>query len=263
MADRKLEGKVAIISGGGSGIGRATVLEFARNGAKVAMLDRTVENAEKVRRQVEAEGGEAVVIECDIADPPQVEAAVKEAAAKWGRLDIVFANAGINGAMTPIETMDIESWDQTIHINLRGTFATVKYAIPYLKENGGSVLINSSINGNRVFSNIGFSAYSTTKAGQVAFMKMAALELAQYKIRVNAICPGAIKTNIDENTYPSDDLKEVQIKVEFPDGGEPLEKGPGRPDQVAKLALFLASEDSDHITGTEIYCDGAESLLHG
>lgn len=263
MTEQKLKDKVAIVTGGGSGIGRASVLEFARNGAKVVLLDRTVENAEKVVHQVKQEGGEAVVIECDIAEPQQVEAAVKQAAAKWGRLDVVFANAGINGAMTPIETMDIESWDQTIHINLRGTFATVKYAIPHLKENGGSILINSSINGNRVFSNIGFSAYSTTKAGQVAFMKMAALELAQYKIRVNAICPGAIKTNIDDNTYPSDDLKKVQIEVNFPDGGQPLEEGPGRPDQVAKLALFMASADSDHITGTEIYCDGAESLLHG
>ncbi|AIQ41183.1 SDR family NAD(P)-dependent oxidoreductase [Paenibacillus sp. FSL R7-0297] len=263
MNTKKLEGKVAIVTGGGSGIGRATVLEFARNGAKVALLDRTVENAEKVARQVVQEGGEAAVFECDIAEPQQVEDAVKQVVAKWGKLDIVFANAGINGAMTPIETMDIESWDQTIQINLRGTFATVKYAIPHLKEQGGSILINSSINGNRVFSNIGFSAYSTTKAGQVAFMKMAALELAQFKIRVNAICPGAITTNIDDNTYPSDDLKEVQIEVEFPDGGQPLEKGPGRPDQVAKLALFLASADSDHITGTEIYCDGAESLLHG
>ncbi len=263
MTDQKLAGKVAIVTGGGSGIGRASVLEFARNGAKVVMLDRTPEHAEKVKRQIEQEGGEAFVIACDIEHPQQVEEAVKQAAEQWGRLDIVFANAGINGAMTPIETMDIEAWDQTIHINLRGTFATVKYAIPYMKEKGGSILINSSINGNRVFSNIGFSAYSTTKAGQVAFMKMAALELAQYKIRVNAICPGAITTHIDDNTYPSDDLKKVQIEVSFPDGGQPLEEGPGRPDQVAKLALFLASEDSDHITGTEIYCDGAESLLHG
>lgn len=263
MTAKKLEGKVAIVTGGGSGIGRASVLEFARNGAKVALLDRTVENAEKVAEQIRREGGEAAVFECDIAEPQQVEHAVNEVVKKYGQLDIVFANAGINGAMTPIETMDIEAWDQTIQINLRGTFATVKYAIPHLKEKGGSILINSSINGNRVFSNIGFSAYSTTKAGQVAFMKMAALELAQYKIRVNAICPGAITTNIDDNTYPSDDLKEVQIKVEFPDGGQPLEKGPGRPDQVAKLALFLASEDSDHISGTEIFCDGAESLLHG
>lgn len=263
MTAKKLEGKVAIVTGGGSGIGRASVLEFARNGAKVALLDRTVENAEKVAEQIRREGGEAAVFECDIAEPQQVEHAVNEVVKKYGQLDIVFANAGINGAMTPIETMDIEAWDQTIQINLRGTFATVKYAIPHLKEKGGSILINSSINGNRVFSNIGFSAYSTTKAGQVAFMKMAALELAQYKIRVNAICPGAITTNIDDNTYPSDDLKEVQIKVEFPDGGQPLEKGPGRPDQVGKLALFLASADSDHISGTEIFCDGAESLLHG
>ncbi|WP_379133529.1 SDR family oxidoreductase [Paenibacillus sp. sgz500958] len=263
MADRRLEGQVAIVTGGGSGIGRATVLEFARNGAKVALLDRTVENAEKVVRQIQQEGGEAIVVECDIIEPQQVEDAVKKVVEHWGHLDIVFANAGINGTMAPIETMDIDAWNQTIHINLRGTFATVKYAIPFLKDKGGSILINSSINGNRVFSNIGFSAYSTTKAGQVAFMKMAALELAQYKIRVNAICPGAIKTHIDENTYPSDDLKEVQIKVEFPDGGQPLENGPGRPDQVAKLALFLASADSDHITGTEVYCDGAESLLHG
>ncbi|MDF9842926.1 MULTISPECIES: SDR family NAD(P)-dependent oxidoreductase [unclassified Paenibacillus] len=263
MAELKLAGKVAVVTGGGSGIGKASVLEFARNGAKVILLDRTPDNAEKVKRQVEEAGGEALVIECDIEQPQQVKEAIDQAAATWGRLDIVFANAGINGAMAPIETMEMEDWNQTIHINLRGTFATVKYAIPHLKEKGGSILINSSINGNRVFSNIGFSAYSTTKAGQVAFMKMAALELAQYKIRVNAICPGAISTNIDDNTYPSEDLEEVKIPVDFPEGDQPLEEGPGRPDQVAKLALFLASNDSDHITGTEIYCDGAESLLHG
>ncbi|AIQ52369.1 SDR family oxidoreductase [Paenibacillus sp. FSL R7-0331] len=263
MAEHKLAGKVAVVTGGGSGIGKASVLEFARNGAKVVMLDRTPDNAEKVKRQVEQAGGEAIVIECDIEQPEQVKEAIDQAAAKWGCLDIVFANAGINGAMAPIETMEMDDWDQTLHINLRGTFATVKYAIPHLKNNGGSILINSSINGNRVFSNIGFSAYSTTKAGQVAFMKMAALELAQYKIRVNAICPGAITTNIDDNTYPSEDLREVQIPVDFPEGDQPLEEGPGRPDQVAKLAVFLASDDSDHITGTEIYCDGAESLLHG
>lgn len=216
MAEHKLAGKVAVVTGGGSGIGKASVLEFARNGAKVVMLDRTPDNAEKVKRQVEQAGGEAIVIECDIEQPEQVKEAIDQAAAKWGCLDIVFANAGINGAMAPIETMEMDDWDQTLHINLRGTFATVKYAIPHLKNNGGSILINSSINGNRVFSNIGFSAYSTTKAGQVAFMKMAALELAQYKIRVNAICPGAITTNIDDNTYPSEDLREVQIPVDFP-----------------------------------------------
>lgn len=263
MSEKKLAGKVAIVTGGGSGIGKASVLLFAEQGAKVALLDRTVENAEKVKRQVEQAGGEAMVVECDISKPEMVEKAVNQVAETWGRLDVVFANAGINGAMAPIETMEMDDWDQTIQINLRGTFATVKYAIPHLKERGGSILICSSINGNRVFSNIGFSAYSTTKAGQVAFMKMAALELAQFKIRVNAICPGAIETNIGDNTFPSDDLDEVKIPVEFPEGDQPLEEGPGKPRQVAKLALFLASDDSDHISGTEVYVDGAESLLHG
>lgn len=120
MAELKLAGKVAVVTGGGSGIGKASVLEFARNGAKVILLDRTLDNAEKVKRQVEQAGGEAHVIECDIEQPQQVKEAINQAAAKWGRLDIVFANAGINGAMAPIETMEIEDWDQTIHINLRG-----------------------------------------------------------------------------------------------------------------------------------------------
>ena len=149
-----------------------------------------------------------------------------------------------------------------MNINLRGTFATVKYAVPYLKEHGGSIIITSSINGNRTFSGIGFSAYASTKAAQVAFMKMAALELARYKIRVNAICPGAIDTKIDDNTYPTEDLKKVQIPVEFPKGREhPLEDAPGEPEQVANLVLFLASDESSHVSGTEIYVDGAESLL--
>ncbi|MNL26828.1 putative short-chain type dehydrogenase/reductase [compost metagenome] len=227
------------------------------------LFDRTHDTAEKTKRIIEEAGGKAEVIDCDIARPEMIEQGFKQVADQSGKLDIVFANAGINGSMAPIETMKIEDWDETMDINLRGTFATVKYAVPYLKDQGGSVIITSSINGNRVFSGVGFSAYASTKAAQVAFMKMAALELAQYKIRVNAICPGAIETNINENTYPSDDLKEVQIPVEFPEGSHPLEDEPGSPEQVSNLVLFLASSESSHVTGTEIYVDGAESLLRG
>ncbi|MBP2000735.1 NAD(P)-dependent dehydrogenase (short-subunit alcohol dehydrogenase family) [Paenibacillus shirakamiensis] len=263
MPDQRIGGKIAVVTGGGSGIGQAAAIRFAEEGATVYMLDRTPEKAEATRATIENNGGVAHVVECDISKPEMVEKAFQQVAEQAGKLDIVFANAGINGTMAPIETMEIEDWDRTININLRGTFATVKYAIPHLKDRGGSIIINSSINGNRVFSNIGFSAYSSTKAAQVAFMKMAALELARYKIRVNAICPGAIKTHIDENTYPTDDLKNVQIKVEFPDGDQPLEQGPGTPTQVANVVLFLASDESSHLTGTEIFVDGAESLLHG
>ncbi|GKS13032.1 3-ketoacyl-ACP reductase [Paenibacillus chitinolyticus] len=263
MPDKRLEGKVAVVSGGGSGIGKASAIRLAQQGAKVVMLDRTPENAEKTKKDIESAGGEALVIECDISKPEMIKQGLGQAVARFGGIDIVFANAGINGTKAPIETLEIDEWEQTININLRGTFATVKYAIPHLKEKGGSVIITSSINGNRVFSNIGFSTYATTKAGQVAFMKMAALELARYKIRVNAICPGAIDTNIDDNTYPTDDLKEVQIPVEFPEGDHPLKGAPGKPEQVADLVLFLASDESSHVTGTEIYVDGAESLLRG
>lgn len=263
MPEQKLQGKIAVVTGGGSGIGRATSLLFAQEGAKVYMLDFVPEDANDTRAMIEKAGGTAAVIDCDIAKPQLVEQAFSRIGDQEGSIDIVFANAGINGAMTPIETMDIEEWDRTMNTNLRGTFATVKYAIPHMKQKGGSIVITSSVNGNRVFSGFGFAAYSSTKAGQVAFMKMAALELAQYKIRVNAVCPGAIETNIGENTFPSDDLKKVQIPIEFPKGSQPLEKGPGSPEQVAKLVLFLAGEDSSHITGTKIYIDGAESLLRG
>lgn len=263
MAEQRLSGKIAVVTGGGSGIGEATAIRFAEHGAKVYMLDRTPEHAEKTKERIKAAGGEALVIACDISKPENVKQAFDRIAELEPRIDVVFANAGINGTTAPIETMGIEEWDQTIHTNLRGTFATVKYAIPQLKDKGGSVIITSSINGNRVFSGIGFSAYSSTKAGQVAFMKMAALELARYKIRVNAVCPGAIDTNIDDSTYPSDDLKKVKIPMEFPEGSHPLEHKPGEPEQVANLVLFLASDESSHVTGTEIYVDGAESLLRG
>lgn len=264
MKDSRLQGKVAVVTGGGSGIGQAAAIRFAREGARVVMLDRTPEHAEKTKGIIERAGGEALVIKCDISRPDMIQDSMDQAVSQMGGLDIIFANAGINGTMAPIETMDIEDWDQTMNINLRGTFATVKYAIPHLRaRGGGSIIITSSINGNRTFSNIGFSAYASTKAGQVAFMKMAALELAQYKIRVNAICPGAIETDIDDNTYPSDDLQEVQIPVDFPEGDHPLENGPGTSEQVAHLVAFLASDESSHVTGTEIYIDGAESLLRG
>jgi NAD(P)-dependent dehydrogenase (short-subunit alcohol dehydrogenase family) len=133
--------------------------------------------------------------------------------------------------------------------------------VPYLKKQGGSVIITSSINGTRTFSNTGATAYSCTKAAQVAFTKMVALELAEHRIRVNVICPGAIETNIDENTQRRD-LESVQEPVEFPEGEIPLTDGkPGTSEQVAQLVLFLASDASSHITGTEVWIDGGESLL--
>ena len=261
--EKRVEGKVAFVTGGGSGIDKAAALLLARHGAKVCLLDRTPEQANEVKAEIEAFGGEACVFETDISQPEMIEKGIKHVVDLWGKLDIVFANAGVNGKIAPIEEMTLEDWDTTIDINLRGTFLTVKYAIPYMKEKGGSIIITSSINGNRVFSNFGFSIYSTSKAGQVAFMKMAALELAKFNIRVNAVCPGAIETSNDDNTDYTPELARIKIPVEFPEGDQPQRRGPGHPDHVADLVLFLASDESAHITGTPIYIDGAESLLHG
>lgn len=255
--------KVALVTGAGAGIGRASAFRLAEEGAKVALLDRELNRLQEVKKQIERSGGEAIAISADISNPEDMEKAVAEILAKWGRLDIVFANAGVNGTLSPIETMTPEEWSRTLDINLKGTFLTVKYALPPLKVNGGSIIITSSINGNRVFSNFGMSAYSTSKAGQVAFMKMAALELAQFDIRVNAICPGAISTLIEESTERKPELDEIIIPVEFPEGDQPLQDGPGKPSEVANLVLFLGSDESSHITGTDIYIDGAESLLRG
>lgn len=258
----QLENRVALVTGGGEGIGRATAILMAREGARVAVLGRTRDALERVAKEIEDAGGEAMPVEADVAKAEEMERAVQEVVERWGRLDVVFANAGINGVWAPLEELKPEEWEETVSINLTGTFLTVKYAVPHLKERGGSVIITSSVNGTRIFSNTGATAYSCTKAAQVAFAKMTALELAPWKVRVNVICPGDIDTSIDENTELRD-VDEVRTPVEFPEGDQPLKRAPGSAFQVARLVLFLASDASDHVTGTEMWIDGAESLLRG
>jgi NAD(P)-dependent dehydrogenase (short-subunit alcohol dehydrogenase family) len=258
-----LDGKVALITGAGSGIGEATAKLLAVHGARIAALGRSEDELKEVVGEIEQGGGQAMPLIADIADASAMQSAIAAIKQQWGRLDIVFANAGINGVWAPIEELAPEEWEKTIRINLTGTFLTIKYAAPLLKQQGGSVIVTASVNGTRIFSNTGATAYSTSKAGQVAMTKMLALELAPAKVRVNVICPGAIQTNIDENTERRD-LEKVQIPVEFPKSNQPLTGGdPGSSEQVAELVLFLASDASSHITGTEIWIDGAESLLKG
>lgn len=260
--EKLLQNQVALVTGAGSGIGRAAAIKLAQNGGKIALVDLHRENVEEVKNQIEEMGSEALVLEANVSNPEEVENCYKRTVEQWGRLDVVFANAGINGEVTPIEDMDPKDWDLTISNNLTSTFLTVKYAIPHLKSNGGSIIITSSINGNRVYKNFGMSAYSTSKIGQMGFGKMAALELAKYRIRVNVVCPGAIETNINENTWKNkENLKKVEIPIEYPQGSQPLEHAAGKPEQVADLVLFLASSQSSHITGSGIFIDGAESLL--
>jgi NAD(P)-dependent dehydrogenase (short-subunit alcohol dehydrogenase family) len=255
-----LEQRVAFITGGASGIGEGTARRFAQEGASVVLADVQNEQGERVRSEIEAAGGQALYVECDVSDPASVEAAINAAVERFGKLDIVFANAGINGVWTPVDELQPEEWDRTIDINLKGTYLTVHFAVPYLKQNGGSIIITSSVNGTRTFSNPGASAYSTSKAGQVAFMKMIALELGRHNIRCNAICPGAIKTNIDERTDKRN-VEEIGIEVELPKGSPAIDEGQGDIFEVADTCLFLASDLGRHVSGVEIFVDGGASLL--
>ncbi len=255
--------RVALVTGGGSGIGAASALKLAKAGAKVAVLARDEDELKQIAAQIDEVGSEGMVIVGDISDVRSMQEAYQQIENQWGRLDVVFANAGINGTWAPLGDLSEDDWDQTLDINLKGTFLTIKYALPLLRKRGGSVIITSSVNGTRIFSNTGATAYACSKAGQVALTKMLALELASERIRVNVICPGAIETDIEENTE-RENLESAAEPVEFPAGKIPLTDGtPGSSEQVSNLVLFLASDASSHITGTEIWIDGGQSLLQG
>jgi NAD(P)-dependent dehydrogenase (short-subunit alcohol dehydrogenase family) len=258
-----LTGKVALVTGAGSGIGKAAAVLLAQQGVRVAALSHTADEVEQTAQEITRSGKEAIATVADTASEDQMQRAVQQVIDRWGRLDIVFANAGINGVWAPIEELSLDDWSRTITTNLTGTFLTIKQAVPHLKKQGGSIIVTSSVNGTRVFSNTGASAYSTSKAGQVAMTKMLAVELAPHNIRVNVICPGRTETEIDENTQQQD-LERIKFPVQYPKGQIPLDDGkPATAEQVAQLVLFLASDAASHITGTEVWIDGGSSLVQG
>ncbi|GAC1045050.1 SDR family oxidoreductase [Rhizobium sp. No.120] len=253
---------VALVTGAGSGIGRATALALAEDGFAVGVLGRTQDEISSTFDEISARGGEAAVLLADISDEHQISAAVKELVARFGRLDVVVANAGINGVWAPIDDLSLSEWNDTISINLTGTFLTIRAAVPELKRSGGgSIIVVSSINGTRTFTTPGASAYTATKAGQVAMVQQLALELARHHIRINAVCPGEIETNIDANTKLRKE-DETSIPVVWPEGQVPITGGrPGRSEDVADVIAFLASDKARHITGSPIWVDGGQGLL--
>ena len=264
-----LSGRAALVTGAASGLGRASAKRLAACGATVGLVDLNHDATEEVAGEIAAAGGACVRLAADVSDAAAVEAAVAEFTDHTGRLDVVYANAGVNGVWAPLEDLEPDEWDRTLAVNLRGTFLTVKYSLPWLVADkpktgrGGSVVVCCSVNGTRVFSNTGATAYSCSKAGQLAFVKMTALELASRHVRVNAVIPGAIMTPIFDKTVERN-LDSVRPHVVYEDGRIPLTGGdPGDPRDVANAVLYLASDLSSHVTGAEIVVDGGESLLQG
>lgn len=257
----KLDGKVALVTGAGSGIGKAAALALGRAGAKVVVMSRTAEEVEATAEEIVAAGGTAKAMTADVTDDAEMKALLADTVAHFGQLDIVVANAGINGVWAPIKSLTPDEWDQTIAINLRGTYLTIHHAVPYLEKNGGAIVVVSSINGTRTFTTPGASAYAVTKAGQVAMVKQLSLELAPHRIRINAVCPGAIESEISDNTE-SRDRHEAEIPVVFPEGDVPLTDGAkGKPEDVADVIAFLVSDGARHVTGSPVWIDGGQSLL--
>lgn len=257
----EFKSQVALVTGAGSGIGKAAALKLALEGANVGVLGHTKSEIEKTAREIGKAGGNALVLDADVSNATQMQNAVDRLVERFGRLDIVVANAGINGVWAPIDDLKPDEFDRTIAVNLRGTYLTFHAAVPYLKKRGGSVVVVSSINGNRTFTTPGATAYVATKAAQVAIVQQLALELGKHGIRVNAVCPGAIDTRINDNTEIRGE-KETVVPVKFPKGDIPITSGKaGESDDVADVILFLASDRSKHVTGTPIYVDGGQSLL--
>lgn len=260
MAERATPLKAALVTGAGSGIGRAIALQFADAGYQVAVLDRDAESAHAVNALIQgrSEAARSLVLEADVSDAAAMQRAVACLEDRFGRLDAVVANAGGNGYLGRLEDFEPEQWDDVVALNLRGLFLTARYTMPLLKRRQspehGSLLVIASIYGSRVFHFAGATPYICCKAAQLAFVKTLALEVAAQGVRVNAICPGWTATNCGPATRFISDVRFQATTIPL------TENRPASPSQVAELALFLASEAASHITGAEITIDGGESL---
>ena len=243
-----LKDKVALITGGGSGIGKATVLRFSEEGAKIVINDVNVENANSVAEKVKAKGGEVLVCIADVCKKSDVENMIKQTLDQFGRLDILVNNAGINRDSFA-KKMSEEQWDKVIDINLKGTFLCAQAALgPMIKQKSGRIINTASIG---ALGNIGQANYSASKAGVIGLSKTLALESARYNINVNCVSPGATNTAMTAN-MPPEIVQKVKEKI-------PLGRF-AEPEDIANIHLFLASEESNYITGQVIFVDGGISV---
>jgi NAD(P)-dependent dehydrogenase (short-subunit alcohol dehydrogenase family) len=251
----RFEGKVALVTGGGRGIGRATALRFAQEGADVAIADLNVENANGVAEEIRALGREALVMEADVTQVADSERMVQEVMQKFGHLDVVFANAGIGGGTNVLE-MDPDDWDRVIGVNLRGVFLTCKYSVPALIESGGGAIVTMGSSMAGWDASEGGAAYMASKEGVTGLTKSLALQLGQYGIRVNSICPGVIQTRLSMDSMSEE---EWQARYERFAKRIPLRRV-GQPEDVAAAVAFLASDDARHISGSMLLIDGGQTI---
>lgn len=246
-----LDGKIALITGAGAGIGRASALAFARQGARLALTDVDEGRLGETAHEVERRGGEALALPADVSDESQVHELMQRCVARFGRLDCAFNNAGIEGQLAPTAECTRENWDRVLAVNLTGTWLCMREQIGQMlrqDEPGGSIVNNSSVAGLIGFP--GLPAYVASKHGIVGLTKTAALEHAEQGIRINAVCPGVIHTEMIDRLTKRDEDAERQFV-----GYEPMGRM-GRPEEVAEVALWLCSDAASFVTGHAMAVDG-------
>jgi NAD(P)-dependent dehydrogenase (short-subunit alcohol dehydrogenase family) len=244
----RLEGKIALITGGASGIGRASALVFAREGAKVVVSDVAVEGGQKTVQMVQEAGGDAVFIQADVSNAADVEGLVKRSVERYGRLDCAFNNAGIGHSGTITECTE-EEWDRVMAVNLKGVWLCMKYEIVYLAMHGGGAIVNtSSVAG--IVGHPTRAIYTASKHGVIGLTKVAALQYAKAGIRINAVCPGPVRTGLTVPDWTRDPQAEARAISQVPVGRI------GSPEEVAEASAWLCSNAASYITGHALVVDG-------
>lgn len=245
----RFDGAVALVTGGSSGIGRATAIAFAREGAKVLVADLGEAGGQETVRLIREAGGDAMFVKTDVSSAADAEAMVARAVETYGRLDIAYNNAGIVGQSTPAADGTEENWDRVIDVNLKGIFLCMKAEIPRMLSQGGGAIVNcASVAGLVGFA--GIAPYVASKHGVVGLTKAAALDYATLGIRINAVCPGVIRTPMVTATTQGDAAAEAALAA-----GEPIGRI-GEPEEIADAVLWLCSPGASFVTGEAIAVDG-------
>jgi NAD(P)-dependent dehydrogenase (short-subunit alcohol dehydrogenase family) len=247
---KRFEGKTAFITGAGSGIGRATAVAFAAEGARVVVTDRTEAALKETAEHVKAACAEVLAIACDVSKPEEVEAAVTQAVQVFGRIDCALNNAGVENKATPLHEIELQEWDRILDINLRGTFICIKHEIAQMVRQGGGVVVNTS-SGAGIRGVPGGAAYAASKHAIIGLTKSAALDYAKQNIRVNAVLPGNIATPMMDRFTGGDIQKAIDL--------EPVGRL-GKPEEIAEAVLWMCSDLGGFVTGASIVVDGGWSL---